>query len=129
MKAIHEMTLNEQTLMPKDWLRRRMTRMVHKGQRGAPFRPTVTLVDIANWFCVNYHHVKHMEDGSTEINDEWQVKFSQFFYLLDMGVIEIRVDRQSRRKTWARVTPSAPPCKEARPRVDFLAAGPKLKFD
>ena len=26
MKPLHEMTLNEQTLMPQDWLRRRLTR-------------------------------------------------------------------------------------------------------
>ena len=74
-----------------------------------------------------YAIIRHMEDGKLEINDEWQVKLSQFFYLLDMGFIEIRVDMKSRKKTWARATPSAPPCKESRPRVDFLAA--KLKFD
>lgn len=129
MKPLHEQTLNEQTLMPKDWLRRRMTRLVHKGERGAPFRPTVTLVDISKWFSVDYGLIRHMEDGRLEITDPWQIQLSQFFYLLDMGLIEIRVDMKSRTKKWVRVTPPAPPCKEARPRVDFLAAGPKLKFD
>ena len=129
MKALHEMTLNEQTLMPKDRLGRRMTRLVHKGERGAPFRPTVTLVDIANWFCVEYTYIRDMENGAKVITDEWQMKLSQFFYLLDMGLIAIKVDMKRRRKTWERTTPDAPPCKEPRPRVDFLAAGPKLKFD
>ena len=127
MKALHEQTLNEQPLMPKDWLRRRMTRLVHKGERGAPFRPSVTLVDVSKWFQSDYAVIRHMEDGKLEITDEWQVKLSQFFYLLDVGFIEIRVDMKSRRKTWARATPTSPPCKEPRPRVDFLAA--KLKFD
>ena len=129
MKPLHEMTLNEQTLMPKDWLQRRMTRLVHKGERGAPFRPTVTLVDISNWFCVEYTNIRDMENGVKEITDDWQMKLSQFFYLLDMGLIAIRVDMKRRKKTWERATPTAPPCKEPRPRVDFLAAGPKLKFD
>jgi hypothetical protein len=127
MKPLHEQTLNEQSLMPRDWLRRRLTRLVHKGQRGAPFRPTVTLVDISNWFSVDYTVIRNMEDGRLDINDKWQVSLSQFFYLLDMGFIEIRVDMKSRRKTWARVTPAEPPCKAKMPRVDFLAA--KLKFD
>jgi hypothetical protein len=127
MKPLHEQTLNEQSLMPRDWLRRRLTRLVHKGQRGAPFRPTVTLVDISNWFSVDYTVIRNMEDGRLDINDKWQVSLSQFFYLLDMGFIEIRVDMKSRRKTWARVTPTEPPCKAKMPRVDFLAA--KLKFD
>ena len=127
MKALHEQTLNEQPLMPKDWLRRRMTRLVHKGSHGAPFRPSLTLVDIAAWFTVDYTCIRDMENGKREISDEWQVKLSQFFYLFDMGFIEIRVNMKSRRKTWSRATPAEPPCKEPRPRVDFLAA--KLKFD
>lgn len=129
MKPLHEMTLNEQTLMPKDWLRRRMTRLVHKGNHGAPFRQSVTLVDIANWFTVDYTTIRDYENGKKEITDDWQMKLSQFFYLFDMGLIAIKVDMKRRRKTWERATPSAPPCKEPRPRVDFLAAGPKLKFD
>lgn len=127
MKPLHEQTMNEQSLMPRDWLRRRMTRLVHKGGQGAPFRPTVTLVDISNWFDVDYSEIRHMEAGRREITDSWQVKLSQFFYLLDMGFIEIRVDMKNRKKTWARATPSEPPCKAKMPRVDFLAA--KLKFD
>jgi hypothetical protein len=66
-----------------------------------------------------------MENGRIEITDAWQVKLSQFFYLLDMGMIEIRVSHKT--KTWVRMTPTEAPCKEARPRVDFLAT--KLKFD
>ena len=127
MKALHELTLDEQTLMPKDWLRRRMTRLIHRDERGAPFRPSVTLVDISKWFSADYAFIRHMEDGDREITDEWQVKLSQFFYLLDMGLIELRVDMKRRKKTWVRATPVAPPCKEPRPRVDFLTA--KLKFD
>lgn len=126
MTALHEQTLHEQTLMPKDWLRRRMTRLVHKGQ-AAGFRPTVTLVDISKWFSVDYSAIRHMEDGRVEISDLWQVQLSQFFYLLDMGLIEIRVNSKTKRKTWARSTPAQPPCKAPMPRVDFAAA--KLKFD
>lgn len=129
MKQLHEQTMNEQTLMPIDWLRRRMTRLVHKGERGAPFRPTVTLVDISKWFNVDYGFIRHMEDGRVDISDQWQVQLSQFFYLLDMGLIEIKVNMKNRSKTWIRAAPTEPPCKEARPRVAFLAAGPKLKFD
>ncbi len=126
MKALHQQTLNEQTLMPKDWLRRRMTRLVHKGQPG-PFRPTLTLGDISKWFCVEYALIRQMESGQIHINDKWQVQLSQFFYLFDMGLIELKVDMAKRRKTLARATPSEPPCKVAMPRVDFLAT--KLKFD
>ncbi len=124
MKQLHEMTLNEQTLMPKDWLRRRMTRLVHKGA-GAPFRPSVTLVDISKWFNVDYSLIRHMETGRMAITDPWQIQLSQFFYLLDMGMIEIKV--AGRHKTWVRSTPVVPPCKAPMPRVDFLAT--KLKFD
>lgn len=127
MKPLHEKTLNEQTLMPKDWLQRRMARLVHKGQRGAPFRPSVTLVDISKWFNVDYSLIRHMEKGHLEITDIWQIQLSQFFYLLDMGLIEIRVDMKSRTKSWVRSIPTEPPCKAPMPRVDFLAA--KLKFD
>ncbi len=117
--------LNEQPLMPREWLRRRMGRLVSKGNRGAPFRPTVTLVDISKWFNCHYDLIRHMEDGKIEITDEWQVKLSQFFYLLDMGLIEVKV--KGRHKTWARATPSEPPCKQPMPRVDFSAT--KLKWD
>jgi len=124
MKALHEMTLNEQTLMPKDWLRRRLTRLVYKGQKSS-FRTTVTLGDVSNWFGVTSDLMRHIEDGKIQISDEWQVKLSQFFYLLDMGLIEIKL--QGRHKIWARATPTEPPCKEPRPRVDFSAT--KIKFD
>jgi hypothetical protein len=119
-------TLHEQTLMPKDWLRRRMTRLVNKGHRGgATYRPTLSLVDIAKWFGVDYALLLHMEDGSLAVTDKWQVQLSQFFYLLDMGLIELRV--KGRHKTWARAIPKEPPCKTPRPRIDFAAG--KLKFD
>jgi hypothetical protein len=98
MKALHEMTLNEQSLMPRDWLRRRMTRLVHKGEHGAPFRPSLTLVDISNWFSVDYTYIRDLENGRKVINDDWQMKLSQFFYLLDMGSIELKVNMKSRRK-------------------------------
>ena len=126
MKALHEMTVNEQTLMPKDWLQRRLSRfIVHSGTPGGVFRPVVTLVDIAKWFNVDYSLIRHLEDGKRQITDTWQVQLSQFFYLLDMGLIEIRVHKRS--KTWVRATPKEPPCKAPMPRVDFLAT--KLKFD
>lgn len=120
-------TLNEQTLMPCDWLKRRLTRMVHKGQKGGPFRPTVTLGDVAHWFDVDVTLISQMERGTVAISDKWQVQFSQFFYLLDMGLIELKVDMRKRKKTWVRATPSEPPCKEAMPRIDFAAT--KLRFD
>ncbi len=126
MKPLHERTLNEQSLMPRDWLRRRMTRLVHRGETPS-FRPSLTLVDISNWFTVDYVYIRDLENGKKVITDEWQVKLSQFFYMLDVGLIELKV--KGRKKTWARATPAEPPCKEARPRVAFLAAGPKLKFD
>lgn len=120
MKTIHELPL-----MPKDWLQRRMARYVIRGQRGAPFRPTVTLYDIARWFDVDYSLILHMEDESLAITDKWQLQLSQFFYLLDMGLIELKV--KGRRKTWARATPKEPPCKTPMPRIDFATT--KLKFD
>lgn len=123
---LHEQTLDEQTLMPKDWLRRRLARLVvHTGKPGGVFRPTVTLVDISKWFGVDYSTIRHMEDGKLEINDKWQIQLSQFFYLFDMGFIALRVNKRS--KTWVREVPATPPCKAPRPRVDFLAN--KLKFD
>jgi hypothetical protein len=118
-------TLHELPLMPKDWLIRRMARLVMRGQRGAPFRPTVTLYDIARWFGVDYSLILHMEDESLAITDKWQVQLSQFFYLLDMGLIELKV--KGRHKTWARATPKTPPCKTPMPRIDFATT--KLKFD
>lgn len=118
-------TLNEQPLMPREWLVRRMTRLVRKGQKGGPMRYTVTLVDISNWFGVHYDLIRHMEDGRIAITDEWQVKLSQFFYLLDVGLIVLKV--KGRHKTWERATPAEPPCKQPMPRVDFSAT--KLKFD
>ena len=119
-------SLNEQTLMPKDWLRRRLTRMLHKGELG--FRPSVTIVDVARWFDVKDMWLRNLEDGRVKISDAWQVKLSQFFYLYDMGFIELRVDMKARRKNWVRVAePKAPPSKEPRPRVDFATT--KLKFD
>ena len=47
--------------------------------------------------------------------------------LLDMGLIELKVDMKKRTKTWARATPKEPPCKTPMPRIDFLAT--KLKWD
>jgi hypothetical protein len=126
MKALHQQTLNEQSLMPRDWLRRRMTRFVHKGEHAA-FRPTITLNDLAKWFGVGYTLMLHMENGRIDISDRWQVQLSQFFYLLDMGLIELRVGTKPKVKTWVRTAPSVAPCKEPKPRVDFLAT--KLRFD
>lgn len=111
--------------MPKDWLRRRMTRLVNKGVKGGAMRLTVSLVDISKWFGVHYDLIRHMEDGRISITDEWQVKLSQFFYLLDMGFIAVHA--KGRHKTWARTTPAAPPCKSPMPRVDFLTTS--LTFD
>lgn len=126
MTLLHETPLNEQTLMPKDWLQRRLTRMIHRGQLG--FRPTLTIGDVARWFNVDHIWLRELESGRRKISDQWQIQLSQFFYLLDMGFIELQVDSKSRRKSWVRVTmPAAPPCKEARPRIDFATA--KLKFD
>lgn len=113
--------------MPSEWLQRRLTRMVHKGQKGGAFRPTVTLNDVSKWFCVDVTFIVQMESGRASITDKWQVQLSQFFYLLDMGLIEIRVDMKKRQKTWVRATPTEPPCKTPLPRIDFLAN--KLKFD
>lgn len=128
MKALHEMTLNEQTLMPKDWIQRRLARLVnHTGRGGGVFKPTVSLVDISKWFGVHYDLIRHMEGGRIPVSDDWQIKLSQFFYLLDMGYIEVRV--KGRHKTWARATPTVPPCKSPMPRVDFAAPKLKLKFD
>jgi hypothetical protein len=127
MKPLHELTLNEQTLMPKDWLRRRMTRLVNKGFKGGGFRPVVMLTDIAKWFGVGYDLIRHMENGRVPITDKWQVQLSQFFYLLDMGIIVLEVDMKNRHKRWTRNTQEPVPCKQPMPRVDFAAA--KLKFD
>jgi len=120
-------TLHEQTLMPKDWIRRRLTRMVQKGKKGAPFRPTCTLVDVSHWFSVDVTLIAQMERGQLLINDNWQIQLSQFFYLLDMGLIELMVDMKNRKKTWRRATPTEPLAKKPMPRVDFFAN--KLKFD
>jgi len=119
--------IDEQPLMPREWLQRRMGRMVHKGQKGAPFRPTATLNDMSKWFGVDVTYIVQLENGKTTITDSWQVKLSQFFYLLDMGLIELRVDMKKRQKTWVRATPTAPPCKTPLPRIDFIAG--KLRFD
>lgn len=124
MTPLHQQTIHEQTLMPKDWIRRRLSRLVNHGVGGV-FRPTVTLVDISKWFGCHYDLIRHMENGRLAITDEWQVKLSQFFYLLDMGFIEVRV--KGRHKTWARTTPAAPPCKTPMPRVDFRTTS--LTFD
>ena len=120
-------TLNEQPLFPCDWLKRRMGRMVNKGVKGGAFRPVATLNDVAHWFSVDVTLIYQMERGTLSISDKWQVQLSQFFYLLDMGLIELKVDMKKRQKTWARATPAEPPCKTAMPRVDFLAT--KLRFD
>ncbi len=120
-------TLNEQPLMPKDWLRRRMTRLVHKGVKGGGFRPVVLLTDIANWFGCHYDLIRHMESGRVPITEKWQVQLSQFFYLWDMGLIVLEVDTKNRHKKWKRTIAQPVPCKPAMPRVDFAAA--KLRFD
>lgn len=128
MKPLHELTLNEQTLMPKDWLQRRMRRFVRKGQSGGQgWVPSLKLTDVAKWFGVDYKVIMHMESGVIPINDKWQVQLSQFFYLFDMGLIVLDVDMVKRTKTWRRATPVAPACKVARPRIDFTAN--KLTFD
>src|SRR5258708_22428494 len=105
-----------------------MTRVVVKGRRGGTgFTPSLKLPDIANWFGLDYKLIKHMENGKIEINDKWQVQLSQFFYLFDMGLIELVVDMEKRQKSWRRSTPSAAACKVAMPRIDFAAN--KLRFD
>jgi hypothetical protein len=58
-----------------DWLRRRMTRLVHRGEAGATsFRPSITLVDISNWFTVDYVYIRDLVNGKKVITDERQVK-------------------------------------------------------
>ena len=120
-------TLHEQTLMPCDWLQRRLGRMVNKGVKGGAFRPVITLNDVAHWFNVDVTLIYQMERGNLAISDKWQVQFSQFFYMLDMGLITIRVNMKSRTKVWVREVNPDPPCKTPMPRIDFAAT--KLRFD
>jgi hypothetical protein len=120
-------TLNEQALFPCEWLQRRLARMVQHGRKGMPFRPTATLNDVSHWFGVDVTLIYQMERGTLAISDKWQVQLSQFFYLLDMGLIVLNVNTKTRKKTWVRATPAEPPCKAPMPRIDFAAT--KLRFD
>lgn len=116
--------------MAPDLLQRRLVRCIQPTRPRAEkfFRPTLTLVDIAHWLDLPdasplYQFARNLRP----IRGEWQVRLSQMFTLIDEGRLVLRV--QGRRKTLERVDPelAQPPCKVARPRIDF--ADGKLKFD
>ena len=104
--------------MEKDEIVRRLVRMT-----GDPYvqRPNdITKNDVANWFGVEVRLVRMHMNGLREINNFWQVAYSQFFEMMDEGVLQIRFD--GRKKQLVKVERPAgtpPPKKKLRPFVDF----------
>lgn len=102
--------------MQRDEIKRRIARMT-----GAPIvkRPNeITLADIWKWFGVSERLVRMHRDGLEPINDFWQVSYTQFFGLIDAGLIEIRYVEG--RKTLVRLKKAKAPVKKTvRPYINF----------
>ena len=103
-------------LLTKEEIVRRLVRMT--GPKFVKRPNDVTRYDVARWFDVEGRFIRWHSSGERPINDFWQVAYSQFFALVDAGLIEIRyVDGK---KTLVRVAkPSKPPKKTLRPYIDF----------
>jgi hypothetical protein len=118
---------NDLKLMSRDEIKRRLVR--HVGPKNVKRPREITTIDIAKWFGVDRDLVRLHIKPDGLINDFWQVAYSQFFALVDAGMIEIRFDPDGK-KTLVRVPPPASPVKKTPlPFVDFSGGTPRLAFD
>lgn len=103
---------------------RRLIRM--RGEKYVQRPDEITRRDVARWFGVDFRLIRSHQDQREPINDFWQIAYTQFFALIDAGLIEIRFD--GRKKVLVRLAkPKAPVKKTVRPYIDFTKMS--LEFD
>lgn len=104
-----------------------MRRLVRMTGESFVQRPNeITRFDVAKWFDVELRLVRMHSNGLRQINDFWQMSYSQFFHLMDTGCLKVTFE--GRRKVLVRVkAPDTPPKKKLRPYVDLGTM--RLGFD
>ena len=115
-------------LIPKDELRRRLSRMVL--ERGKKRLTEVTLQDMARWIGCDRRDIRNHINGGEPVSDAFQIIYSRFFALLDAGELEIRIERNGpgMKKILVRVPkPATPPRRVLQPRIDY--ASMRLKYE
>ena len=115
-------------LIPKDELRRRLSRMV--GERGKKKLAEVTLDDMRKWIGCDRRDIRNHINGSEPISDAYQLIYSRFFALLDGGELEVRIQKNGAAMTKILVRvpkPATPPLRVLQPRIDY--ASMRLKYE
>lgn len=120
------MAIQNLKILTKDEIVRRLNRL-----RGEKYlsRPTeITLYDVSKWFGITIREVNSHATRYREINDAFQIAYSQFFHLVEGGELVIEYDKSTKKKTLVRVpAPAEPPKRKLMPAIDF--ASMRLKLD
>lgn len=92
------------------------------------FVPELVLKDIERWTELSYNMLYRIAKGKDPVSDRTQIILTQFYHLLDTGILRLEV--HGKHKHLVRAAPGAPPpVREKRePRVEFTASGPLLKI-
>lgn len=108
---------NNVKLLARDEIQRRLVRMT--GPRYLKRPDQITRFDLARHFGVDERYLRFHMTGKEEINDFWQVAYSQVFGLIDSGEMVLRYNELGK-KTLVRVPKPATPVKKTlRPYIDF----------
>lgn len=118
--------IDETPLISKPDLRARLAS--HRRSGKLKFVPDMTIVDVARWCSLSYATIDRGANGKCPISDRVQIILTQFYHLLDTGLIRMEV--HGKHKHFVRVEPgkTPPPVRERHdPRVEFTPLGPVLK--
>lgn len=120
--------IDESPLISKPDLAARLAS--HRRPGKLRFVPDLTITDVSRWVQISYSSIDRYAKGKYHISDRVQIILTQFYTLLDKGLIRLEV--HGKHKHFVRVEPGktpAPPVREPRdPRVEFTPSGPVLKI-
>lgn len=118
-------TIDEQPLLAKDDIRRRLNSYVNPKAYGR--RTVMGVPDISQWCGCSVTLLRHYMTKKFPVSDKMQLRLSQFFTLLDSGRIRFTID--GRHRHFVRGDPLKPVrLPPVGPRVDFTGASPKVRF-
>lgn len=115
----------ETKLLSHDEIIRRLIRLT--GPRYVRRPNEITRFDVAKWFDVDERFVRMHATKVKEISDFWQFAYTQFFVLVDAGLIEIQFNDQGHKTLVRLAKPKAAVKKTLRPWVDLTTM--QLRLD